>query len=106
MIVYSKQKIDFKKDIMSNNIGNIILDNYKRVTGRNTGKSEFDSWTNSLQYMERVLSDSEIPDDAGIAIEYHIPQSSKRVDFIITGSDSEKNESAILIELKQWQTAK
>ncbi|MEI6553297.1 MAG: DUF2075 domain-containing protein, partial [bacterium] len=56
--------------------------------------------------MERVLSDSQIPDDVGIAIEYHIPQSSKRVDFIITGSDSKNNESAILIELKQWQTAK
>jgi len=105
MIVYSEDKIRFQGDVMSNNIGNIVLENYKKITGRNTGKSEIDSWTNSLQYMERVLNDSSIPDDAGIAIEYHIPQSSKRIDFIITGSDADDKESAVLIELKQWQKA-
>ncbi len=106
MIVYSANKYDFQNDIMSNDIGNIIFDTYKKVTGRNTGKSEIDSWTNSLQFMERVLNDSSIPDEAGIAIEYHIPQSSKRIDFIITGLDENEKESAILIELKQWQEAK
>ncbi len=105
MIVYSANKFGFQSDVMSNDIGNIVLENYKKATGRTTGRSEIDSWTNSLQYMERVLSDKNIPDDAGIAIEYHIPQSSKRIDFIITGLDSENNESAILIELKQWQKA-
>jgi hypothetical protein len=90
---------------MSNNIGNIILETFKEVTGKSTGISEVTSWTNSLQYMDRVLSDAEIPSDAGIAIEYHIPQSSKRIDFIITGLDEQKKESAILIELKQWQKA-
>ena len=105
MIVYSSSKCDFQDDVMSNDIGNIVLENYKRATGRNTGRSEVDSWTNSLQYMERVLSDAAIPDNAGIAIEYHIPQSSKRIDFIITGLDGENKESAILIELKQWQKA-
>jgi hypothetical protein len=90
---------------MSNDIGGIILDAYKTATGRNTGASEITSWTNSLQYMERVLSDNEIPVDAGVAIEYHIPQSSKRIDFILTGTNNARQESAILIELKQWQTA-
>lgn len=105
MIVYSEDKKNFQNDVMSNNIGNIVLKNYKKITGRTTGKSEIDSWTNSLQYMERVLADKSIPDDAGIAIEYHIPQSSKRIDFIITGTDSMGEESAILVELKQWQKA-
>lgn len=105
MIVYADTKNKFQSDVMSNNIGNIVLENYKRATGRSTGRSEIDSWTNSLQYMERVLSDDSIPDDVGIAIEYHIPQSSKRVDFIITGLDEDNTESVILIELKQWQKA-
>jgi DUF2075 family protein len=105
MIVYSATKKNFQNDVMSNNIGNIILETFKEVTGKNTGISEVTSWTNSLQYMDRVLSDTEIPSDAGIAIEYHIPQSSKRIDFIITGLDEERKESAILIELKQWQKA-
>ncbi len=105
MIVYSATKEQFQNDVMSNDIGNIILETYKEVTGRNTGHSEVMSWTNSLQYMDRVLSDTGIPSDAGVAIEYHIPQSSKRVDFIITGRDSQDQDTAILIELKQWAQA-
>jgi hypothetical protein len=53
MIVYAGTKSDFQNDVMSNNIGNIILEKYKEVTGKNTGKSEIESWTNSLQYMDR-----------------------------------------------------
>lgn len=90
---------------MSNDIGNIILNEYKRATGHSTGSSEVLSWVNSLQHMERVLQEDEIPENAGVAIEYHIPQSSKRIDFIISGSNSEHEETAVLIELKQWQEA-
>ena len=32
------------------------------------------------------LNDSDIPKDAGVAIEYNIPQTSKRVDFLILKS--------------------
>ena len=81
MIVYSATKSQFQNDVMTNDIGNIILETYKNITGRSTGNSEISSWTNSLQYMDRVLNDTEIPSDAGIAIEYHIPQSSKRIDL-------------------------
>lgn len=105
VIVYSSTKAQFQNDVMTNDIGNIIYDTYKTATGRKTGKSEIDSWINSLQYMDRVLADDDIPGDAGVAIEYHIPQSSKRIDFILTGIDEQDRESAILIELKQWQRA-
>ncbi len=106
MIVYSSTKQGFLDDVMSNDIGNIIYSAYKKATGHNTGQSEVISWVNSLQYMDRVLQDIEIPHDAGIAIEYHIPQSSKRIDFIITGSNKSEVETAVLIELKQWQEAR
>ncbi len=103
MIIYSETKSKFQADIMSNNIGNIILDKYRDTTGKNTGVSEMNSWTNSLQFMDRVLNDEAIPADVGVSIEYHIPRSSKRIDFIITGLDPENQESVIIIELKQWQ---
>lgn len=103
MIVYSASKEQFQNDVMTNNIGNVVLETFKEITGHSTGPSEVLSWSNSLQYMDRVLSDTSIPSDAGIAIEYHIPQSSKRIDFIVTGVDSAGAESAVLIELKQWQ---
>ncbi len=101
MIVYSATKNRFILDALSNNISAEIERLYVRETGYKANKSEVASWTNSMQYMKNVLEDSEIPDDVGIAIEYKIPQTSKRIDFIITGSNDEQ-KNAILIELKQW----
>jgi DUF2075 family protein len=105
MIVYASTKQGFLDDVMSNDIEGVIYAAYKEATGRSTGLSEIQSWRNSLQYMDRVLNDSLIPDDSGVAIEYHIPQSSKRIDFILTGMNADSRDSAILIELKQWQEA-
>ncbi|MBU4078427.1 DUF2075 domain-containing protein [Patescibacteria group bacterium] len=45
---------------------------------------------------------SEIPGDVGIAIEYKIPSTSKRIDFIITGKNEDNKPVLVLIELKQW----
>lgn len=105
MIVYSASKAKFQHDVDTNNIGNIIRVAFRHATGHGVGKGEVDSWVNSLQYMERVLRDTEIPHDAGVSIEYHIPKTSKRIDFILTGLDSHQRESVILIELKQWERA-
>lgn len=90
---------------MSNGIGDVIAEMYKAQTGRGTSPSEMTSWQNSLQYMDRVLSDDSIPSDIGVAIEYHIPQSSKRIDFILTGKNKRSEDCALLVELKQWQQA-
>lgn len=105
MIVYSATKAEFHDDVFSNNIDGIILSAFESATGRTTGKSEIQSWKSSLEYMDRVLRDQEIPPDAGVAIEYHLPQTSKRIDFILTGKDRDQHDSAILVELKQWQKA-
>lgn len=69
---------------------------------RHTARNEFRSWENSLEYMYKVLNDMEIPENSGIAIEYNIPQTSKRVDFLISGYDKEKKGNVIIIESKQW----
>jgi hypothetical protein len=45
-----------------------------------------------------------IPQDAGIAIEYNIPQTSKRVDFLISGYDKAEKGNVIIVELKQWDS--
>src|SRR5690606_41733203 len=55
-----------------------------------------------MQYMNNVLVGYGIPEDAGVAIEYKIPLTSKRVDFILTGCDADGNENAVIVELKQW----
>jgi DUF2075 family protein len=105
MIVYQSTKTGFINDITSGNIDDIIKAKVLEKLNRNTGQSETDSWRNSLMYMNNVLNDPEIPNDSGISIECQIPQSSKRIDFIITGTNSNHQEHAIIIELKQWSKA-
>lgn len=53
---------------MTNDIGNIIFDTFKSVTGKSTTRAEINSWAKSLEYMERVTNDPAIPDDSGVAM--------------------------------------
>lgn len=102
MIVYSGTKTDFLTAVEEDSIAEEIEKNIYEKMHRSTGRSEFRSWENSLEYMYKVLNDDGIPKNSGIAIEYNIPQTSKRVDFIVTGYGNEDTPHAIIIELKQW----
>jgi len=102
MIVYDGTKDDFLKSVEKDSIASEIEKNIYHKMHRTTARNEFRSWENSLEYMYKVLNDSEIPIDVGIAIEYNIPQTSKRVDFLISGYDSSNKGNVVIIELKQW----
>ncbi len=106
MIVYSANKTQFLDDVLTNDIENIVLKNVKRKLNRGVGIAEIKSWASSLVYMDRIMQDSAIPDDCGVAIEYQIPQTGKRIDFIISGQNENCADAVILIELKQWSEAK
>ncbi len=105
MLVYQSTKEKFLGDVLSNDIENIILSFFEKKLGRVVAKNEINSWKNSMAFMDRILIDNEIPNDSGVAIEFQIPQTSKRVDFIITGRDNRNIDHAIIIELKQWEKA-
>ncbi|MES3016779.1 MAG: DUF2075 domain-containing protein [Bacteroidota bacterium] len=105
MIIYQATKARFLADILTNNIENIVQDDMIAYGNKKVGLSELASWRNSLQFMSNVLQDNDIPADCNVAIEYHIPQTCKRLDFIITGQSTDKIDHAILIELKQWSSA-
>ncbi len=106
MLVYTANKMDFMDDVRSNIIETKILDAFKRYLGHSTSESEIASWRNSMMYMSQILVDGGIPNDAGVSIEYKLPQTSKRIDFILTGKGENKGNTAIIIELKQWTEAK
>lgn len=105
MIIYSEIKANFKRDVIDRRIEEILRATIFEKMHRNTSESEIRSWQNSLLSMAFVLSESTIPDDVCITIEYNIPQTSKRVDLIVSGYDENNNNSAIIIELKQWEKA-
>ena len=103
MLVYEGIKSGFIDDVNLNKIVDKIYDRYKQFFGR-TSESQLNSWKNSMQYMRGVLDDREIPDNAGVAIEFNIPTTSKRIDFILSGRDNNRKDNVIIIELKQWDT--
>ena len=103
MIIYSGSKADFMTEVVEDTIAYSIRDNILEKMHRKTGEAEFRSWVNSLEYMYKVLNDDEIPQDSGIAIEYNLPNTAKRVDFLVSGYDDKHCANVVIIELKQWE---
>ena len=104
MIVYESTKIGFLKDA-SNGIEDIVRSRVKEKLNIDiqVGSSEYNSWKNSLgDAMYKVMQTDRIPDDSVVAIEYSIPRTKNRIDFIVTGEDADGNEKIVIIELKQW----
>ena len=105
MIIYRATKKQFVEDVFNNTIADNIDEAFFEHLGRHTSPNEVRSWQNSMQYMSRVVNTPELPDDAGVAIEYQIPLTAKRVDFIVSGLNSKKREQLVIVELKQWEQA-
>ena len=105
MIIYSSTKAGFLDDAFGHDIEAVVLGAYQDRTGRRVAASEVRSWKESLLAMAKVLRHDSIPDDCGIAIEYVIPQTAKRIDLLMSGLDEQAHSTLIIIELKQWETA-
>ena len=104
MIVYCETKEVFLEDLGNGILDEKIYGMIKDRFGRETPKSEVNSWKNSLTHAGMHIMRSDIPGDSGIAIEYNIPYTSKRVDLIVTGYDGCNRSNAVIVELKQWES--
>jgi DUF2075 family protein len=101
MLAYLGTKSDFLKDAPV--IEDKVRDAVKEKLNFNVSQSEYQSWRNSLgNAMSHVMRSEDIPDDAGIAIEYRLNGRRFRLDFVISGLDYQGKESLVIIELKQW----
>ena len=105
MLVYTATKKKFDADIQSGSIADIVKNSLFRHGIYDENDREFVSWENSLAEMQRVLDDSLFSPDIQIGIECQIPQTSKRVDFIIAGINDQDKENVVIVELKQWERA-
>lgn len=102
MIVYNATKSDFIQHVRLNEIADMILEKLKNKHISGGGISEYNSWQYSLRFMRDIIDTDEIAPDVEVAIEYQIPRTSKRVDFMIAGADKDNKDSVVVIELKQW----
>ena len=102
MIIYENTIEKFSDDVRLNQISDILSETLKEKHISGGSESEVNSWNNSLHFMKDVLDTPKVPKDCRVAVEYNIPQTSKRVDFMILGSDSNNTDHVVIIELKQW----
>ena len=105
LIVYQGTKTQFLDDHNDRNIEDVIATRYLQRTGHYAPHAEMRAWKASLGEMARVLNDRDIAEDIGVGIEFGIPQTSKRIDFILSGLSGDGNPNLIIIELKQWSDA-
>ncbi len=103
MIIYENTRAGFINDIRMGSIASKVEDAFEQHGMHHNNEAEYRAWGNSLMYMRNVLDDDAIPEDVSLAIEYQIPLTSKRVDFLIAGKDESGTENVVVVELKQWE---
>jgi DUF2075 family protein len=102
MLVYENTKSAFLDDILDDRLVPEIKEAYESRGLGIGSESEVRAWENSFQYMYKVLQGSDVPADAGVAIEFKIPLTSRRIDFLISGYDASDRSNVVIVELKQW----
>lgn len=105
MIIYNEPKNIFVEHILEKEISYVLSKNIEEKMNRRVSASEMTSWENSLSEMMRVIRGDLIPDDVNILLEFNLPSTQKRIDFIIAGKDEDGQKNAVIVELKQWTKA-
>jgi DUF2075 family protein len=106
VIVYQSTRAGFLRDSEENAIEEIVAQAFLQKTKRYAPTPEFRAWRHSLMQMVDVLADDDLPDDMGVGIEFGIPYSNKRIDFILSGHAADSEPRAIIVELKQWSESR
>lgn len=87
MIIYNETSSNFINHIYENKIGYVLKQNVLKRMNKVVSESELRSWENSLPQMARVIRDAELKKDTHVLLEYKLPSTEKRIDFLITGQD-------------------
>lgn len=101
MRLYAGMSGAFVEDTVRNQIARKLSDAFFQYYGYPAAKSEVAAWGNSLRAMAQVVQYAKL-DDHGVVVEYELPSSSRRLDFMICGRDASSRDEAVIVELKQW----
>jgi hypothetical protein len=80
----------FIDDTVRNQIAKKLSEAFFSYYGYPAARSEVAAWGNSLRAMAQVVQHAELADH-GVVVEYELPSSSRRLDFLICGRDAAIN---------------
>src|SRR2546425_6741020 len=103
MRLYAGMSSEFVRDTTHNRIADKLTEAFVRYYRYRPSPSEIGSWRNSLRAMSLIVADAKL-DDHGVMLEYQLPMSSRRLDFLVCAKDMSGRDQAIIVELKQWET--
>ena len=103
MIIYLETREIFLEHVRRNRIEEEVAERLKAIAGKRVGPSEERAWRNSLIYVSQFLQHPQIPEGLGVAIEYQIHQTSRRIDLLLSGRSPDDRHAAVIVELKQWE---
>jgi hypothetical protein len=101
MRLYAGMSGEFVGDTVRNQISKKLTDAFFAYYGYHPPKGEIAAWDNSLRAMALVVQHAELKDH-GVMLEYELPSSSRRLDFLVCGRDGALRDEAVIVELKQW----
>ena len=104
MIIYLATREEFLQHVREQRIEVEVRERYFAITGRKVAANEVRAWQNSLQSVGNVLQFEEIPSELGVAIEYCIENTAKRIDLLLSGRNFAGDPAAVIVELKQWES--
>ena len=105
MIIYSGKLSTFHEDVFNGLIANKLEKLFEENNIVGGALNEFRSWNNSLEVISTTLEHAHVDPNLDVAVEYQIPLTSKRVDFLLAGLNAKDIETVMAIELKQWDYA-
>jgi uncharacterized protein len=101
MRLYAGNSGQFVEDTVLNQVAGKLKNAFFGHYRYNPPQAEVHSWQNSLRAMALVLQHGDLLDH-GILLEYQLPLTSRRLDFMITGKGQSNADNAVIVELKQW----
>ncbi len=101
MRLYAGSSGQFVDDTNLNQISGKLKNAFFNYYRYNPSPGEIASWQNSLRAMAGVLQYGDLLDH-GVMLEYQLPLTSRRLDFMVTGKGPTYTDNAVIVELKQW----
>jgi len=101
MKLYAGTTEQFMADTQLHRIAEKLRNEYIVAIGHRPGAAEYASWQNSLTALALLINQAKL-EDHGVILEYHLGNTSKRLDAMLTGRSSTSAQNAVVVELKQW----
>lgn len=100
-VVYKETQDQFQLDVEDGSYADKMMDGVKRL-GLHPSLAEQKSWKANAFEISSLLRRSAV-NGTLVTFEYCLPQSSKRIDCMIYGTNAEGFGQVVHIEMKQWQ---